>query len=188
MVGKTCRYIKGRQVCHTESIRCLAHTCYQSRIINSRRNIREKRTHFFFRFDVKIISRHAHPVFVGYMLACLHAKKDVMCLGIFLTHIMAVICSSQRNSRLLRNTDEVLIDPGLCRNRISLNFQVIISPAEHTVIPESRLFCLFKLVFHHSLGDFPCKAGRKCNESFAVFFKKFPVNARAIIESLCKSG
>ena len=77
------------------------------RVIASLRAVSKNLTHFVFAFQIKLIVRKAHSLFVVKRCRCLNSQKHIMCLRVFASHIMCVVGCHKRNAEFLRQAPHI---------------------------------------------------------------------------------
>ena len=82
----------------------------------------------------------------------------------------------------------MLVHLRLIRHLVALDLEIVVPSSEDTVIPQSCLFRFFRFISENIGRHFTGYAGRKCDQTFRVFLKKFVIDSGLIVEALDKAG
>ena len=158
------------------------------RIFQCLRRVWEQGTHLLLRFDKVLPALIPHTVLIGKLFPCLQAEQNIMRICIFRIRIMDIVRGNEFDPRLPGKSHQLLVDKVLLRNAMILKLQKKIAFSKNTLVPESRLFCLFVKVSYQILCHLSGKAGRKSNESFLILLQNFQIYPGLIIKAIHKSG
>ena len=95
------RCFEFRQMIFTESEVEIALLGNFLRVVAGLRAVSKNLTHFVFAFQIKLIVRKAHSLFVVKRCRRLNRQKHIMCLRVFASHIMRIIGCHKRNAEFL---------------------------------------------------------------------------------------
>ena len=84
----------------------------------------KQRRHLLGRAQVEALRLIAHAVFVVHGLTRLDAEQHVVRVGIFFSKIVRVIRHDERETRLLVQAQDALVDDGLIADAVVLQFKI----------------------------------------------------------------
>ena len=126
---------------------------YQYSVVDRLGRRRKKRLHFFGRTHVKLVRRHAHPVFVVDRFTGLDAQKNVVCLRVFGIEVVTVVGGDKRDRQLTAELNKPLVGYLLLRQTVLHNLQEKIFTAKNLQILKGGLACRIHIAVNNMRGD-----------------------------------
>jgi hypothetical protein len=97
---------------------------------------------------------------------------------------MNVIGSNKRDTRMLGNANDTLIDHSLPLDVLILKLKIKVASSEDGIEPFCKAFGTLKVALDNMSRDITAKTCRKANESLTVTFKEVNVYSRLTIKAL----
>ena len=139
------------------------------------------------RADEELVGIHLHPLGVGSLDLRVDAQQHVVHRGIGLVEVVRVVRRHQRQAHPVREIHRHVHALFLDVEAGVLNLHVE-AVAEDLRVPRDQLLGLFLLPAEQQLRQFARRAAGQQNQSLAVRFEQFLVDARPVVEALQKRG
>ena len=139
--------------------------------------------HFLGRAVIEVLGRKAHALGVVHAGGGLDAQQDVVGLGVVGAQVVAVVGGHQRQLEVIGKLDQEIIDRGLLRDAVGLQFQIEPVREQGSVLSghgHGRVLALFQKL----LVDLALEAGRQGDEPLAVSAEQLLVDPGLVVHAL----
>gem|GEM_PF-4247483 len=111
-----------------------------------------------------------------------------MCFCIFFIHVVTVVRRDQRDTRLITEHDQVLVDLRLLGELIALDLEIVIASSEDTVVPERSILRLLRIVLEDICRDLAGHTRRQRDQALGILLEKLVIDSRLIVETFGETG
>ena len=173
-----------RQVILAEGEFDIAHFGDLSGVFNRLGILGKERRHFLRRAEVEVLRLVTHAVLVIHRFPGLNTQQNVVRVGVLLAQVVRVVRHNERQTRLLVQAQNALVDDRLLADAVILQLQVEMVRTED--LSERQRVFLRALIAAAAepARDLAGKAGRQGDQPFAVLAQQRKVDARLNVKAL----
>ena len=144
----------------------------------------KQRRHLLGRTKVEALRLIAHAVFVVHGLARLDAEQNIVRVGIFFSKIVRVVCHDERETRLLVQAQDALVDDGLIADAVVLQFKIKVLGAKDFRQCQGIFLGTIVVPVAEPSRDLTGETRRERDEALGVLAQKIQVDARLDVKAL----
>ena len=143
--------------------------------------VREERRHLGGRLHVELVRLEAHPVRRVEVVAGSDAEQDVVRLGLVGPDVVEVVGHDQRQARLRRQAQQLLVEPPLLGQAVILQLEEEAVLAEDVAVLAGQVAGELPVLGLERPGDLAGEAGRQADEPGAVPRQVLAIDPRLVV-------